>query len=520
MKITEKIKSSLIKFLNFGEYKILEESSHTLLMNGFDDPWLINIYAISLAKQKKYNLAKKYLNYLCENFKNAFDPFFNLGNLYRDSEENENALGSYLKAHELDRKNIDCINEITKIYTDKNKNIKKATTYNKLALKLNPNSSFAVQNSAQILLNTGEFEKAIRQFNKAINLSNDQETINKIHASIGIAKTGLGLYAEARKLLQLVNNDDSKYNISVIDLREGNFKNGWKNFFEKNRNIRGGWNNLKLLPEWSPNKNFTFPLVLAEQGLGDQLMFCSLLNELKKRNIKFDLNIDTRLHNLLKNIFPATNFFDADDIKHDLNLKPYDSITCIGTLCKYFRNSESEFEKSDQLILYPDTKILKKMTKLFSSDKVKIGLSWNTTNPQQQKRNLSLKQFGFIFSRNDIELINLQYGDHTDEIRRVTKKYNKNFFNDGIDNTKDIDSLAAKMSICDIIITIDNTTAHLAGLLNLPTLLLLPKFCDWRWLINRKESLWYPSLKLIRQDKINNWDSVLKDVSHYINKIS
>ena len=65
MKITEKIKSSLIKFLNFGEYKILEESSHTLLMNGFDDPWLINIYAISLAKQKKYDTAKKHLNYLC-----------------------------------------------------------------------------------------------------------------------------------------------------------------------------------------------------------------------------------------------------------------------------------------------------------------------------------------------------------------------------------------------------------------------------------------------------------------------
>ena len=516
MQVTEKIKSSLIKFLHFKEYEILENSSHTLLMNGFSDPWLINIYAISLAKLKKYDTAKKHLNYLCENFKNAFDPFFNLGNLYRDVEDGDNALRFYLKAHNLDKTNIDCINEITKIYADKN--IEKAKIYNKFALKLNPKSSFAVQNSAQILLNTGEFENAISKFKKAINFSNDQETINKLYASIGVAKIGLGLYAEARELLQLVDNDDSKYNVSALDLREGNFKSGWKNFFEKHRNIRGGWNNLKLLPEWSPDKKYTFPLVLAEQGLGDQLMFCSLLNELKKRNIKFDLNIDNRLHNLLKNIFPKTNFFDTDDIKADLNLKQYDSIISIANLCRHFRNSEREFLDSDQLILYPNPKLLKKLDELFPSDKVKIGLSWNTTNPQQQKRNLKLKQFGFIFSRDNFELINLQYGDHTDEIKRISKKYNKNFFNDGIDNSNDIDGLAAKMSICDVIITIDNSTAHLAGMLNLPTLVLLPKASDWRWLINRSESLWYPSLKLIRQDKNDDWGNVLKEVSHYINK--
>ena len=74
------------------------------------------------------------------------------------------------------------------------------------------------------------------------------------------------------------------------------------------------------------------------------------------------------------------------------------------------------------------------------------------------------------------------------------------------------------MSICDVIITIDNSTAHLAGMLNLPTLVLLPKASDWRWLINRSESLWYPSLKLIRQDKNDDWGNVLKEVSHYINK--
>jgi ADP-heptose:LPS heptosyltransferase len=81
-----------------------------------------------------------------------------------------------------------------------------------------------------------------------------------------------------------------------------------------------------------------------------------------------------------------------------------------------------------------------------------------------------------------------------------------------IDQLSDLDIFAAQIAAMDLVITIDNSTAHLAGALGVPVWVLLPFAPDWRWLLDREDCLWYPTMRLFRQTELGNWQSVVERV--------
>jgi ADP-heptose:LPS heptosyltransferase len=81
-----------------------------------------------------------------------------------------------------------------------------------------------------------------------------------------------------------------------------------------------------------------------------------------------------------------------------------------------------------------------------------------------------------------------------------------------VNQLADIDLFAAQIAAMDLVITIDNSTAHLAGALGIPTCVLLPFASDWRWLQGREDSPWYPTLRLFRQPSCGDWQSVVRRV--------
>jgi ADP-heptose:LPS heptosyltransferase len=81
-----------------------------------------------------------------------------------------------------------------------------------------------------------------------------------------------------------------------------------------------------------------------------------------------------------------------------------------------------------------------------------------------------------------------------------------------VDQLSDLDTFAAQIAAMDLVITIDNSTAHLAGALGVPVWALLPFAPDWRWLLDREDCLWYPTMRLFRQMEPGNWQSVVERV--------
>lgn len=181
----------------------------------------------------------------------------------------------------------------------------------------------------------------------------------------------------------------------------------------------------------------------------------------------------------------------------------------IGSLGKFFRNNEEDF-----LTKYEKTKIFKNNKIIKKNNKKLIGLSWHTNNKQfGTERNINLKEFSNIFKNKDLNFINLQYGYHSDEIFDLKKKLEKEIFIENKnDNKNDLQGLSNNISNCDYVITIDNSTAHLAGFLNIKTYLLLSKVNNWRWIENRRDTPWYPNTKLIIQEKKNCWVSVINQL--------
>ena len=148
-----------------------------------------------------------------------------------------------------------------------------------------------------------------------------------------------------------------------------------------------------------------------------------------------------------------------------------------------------------------------------------IGLSWHTTNKQfGPERNINLDYFTPILEDKNLNFINLQYGNHEKEIISLESKLNRKIFiNRKNDNINNIDSLAENIKKCDLVITIDNSTVHLSGFLNINTFLLLPFVSDWRWQKSRNDTPWYSSVKLFRQKTKNDWTKVINQIKCIFN---
>jgi ADP-heptose:LPS heptosyltransferase len=156
-----------------------------------------------------------------------------------------------------------------------------------------------------------------------------------------------------------------------------------------------------------------------------------------------------------------------------------------------------------------------------NNKKLRIGISWHSV-AKGVGANRSIKLIELIQGINldNIEFVNLQYGDVADEIEYVRHSLGINVIQSTVNNYDDIVGLAALIETCDLVVSIDNTTIHLAGALGKPTLVLLPFVADWRWLLDRNDSPWYPSLKLYRQNARGDWGNVLEKIKRDLVSLS
>jgi ADP-heptose:LPS heptosyltransferase len=113
-----------------------------------------------------------------------------------------------------------------------------------------------------------------------------------------------------------------------------------------------------------------------------------------------------------------------------------------------------------------------------------------------------------------VRFVNLQYGDCAADLATVRQRLGIEILHDdAIDPLSDMDGFAAQVAAMDLVVSIDNSTVHLAGALGKPTWVLLPYVPDWRWLLDRDDSPWYGSVKLYRQCEDRNWEPVLQRVA-------
>ena len=153
---------------------------------------------------------------------------------------------------------------------------------------------------------------------------------------------------------------------------------------------------------------------------------------------------------------------------------------------------------------------------------LRIGISWRGGSGwEARKRSTSLRDWSGLFQRQDVQWVNLQYGDVSDELASLHTASGirvRSWPDD--DHFQDLEGLAAKIACLDLVITVSNVTAHLAGALGKKTLLILPHVPGWRWFEDHGKSPWYPDTTLIRQTSPGDWTDVFRRLDRLCDDIA
>jgi tetratricopeptide (TPR) repeat protein len=494
---------------------------------------------------------------------NLYDAYYNLGNAYRDKGQLDEAISSYQKAIQLNpnfapgycnlgsvlqqkglpeeaiisyqraiRHNPDFAEahyNLGNVFLQDKGQVDEAISCYQKALQIKPDYPDALINLGVALKNKGQVDEAIIRYQKALQITPDN---GNAYFNFGLAVEDKGRLEEAisyyRKAVQIDPGlVYAHWNLSLALLLTGNFGEGWEKYewrWERKENISRRYNFSK--PSWDGSSlEGKSIFVYSEQGVGDEIMFASCLPDIISQAAVCIVACEKRLVPLFCRSFPdcvVIEHFDPDD-SYPARLPPVDVKIAIGSLPKFLRPDLGSFPEQ-KAYLIPDAQKSKMWRDRFTllGNGLEVGISWRggTTPDEKSARSIFLDQWVQLFSVQGINYINLQYGDCDEELRKAKEKFGVTIYDwEDADPLKDLDNFASQVAALDLVISIDNATVHMAGALGIPVWTLLPFAPNWRWMLDREDSPWYPTMRLFRQPSSGDWQSVVDRVKYALSEL-
>lgn len=308
---------------------------------------------------------------------------------------------------------------------------------------------------------------------------------------------------------------DAKWTMGLMAMQMGDFERGWALYDERWGSPSFKSPPLKTrLPEWRPYRAYESVLVWCEQGIGDQLLYSSLLKKVKSCTKKVTVMIDIRLAGLLQRANPDIKF-----IPHSakVNNSEYDSHIPIGSIGRHFIKTKADIEEYVQYkYIKPDRKRIDQVNEelKFDDGSFVIGLSWASTAPRIDKhKSIKLEELVGLWDIPNAQVISLQYGKPEHDIEAFEAQTGKKIWQTTVGNFFDLEGVAATMALCDVVVSVSNANVHIAGAMGKPTYVLdANKLWYWNHK-NGRESLFYPSVKLFpRESMTAPWDEQVKEL--------
>jgi Tfp pilus assembly protein PilF len=386
------------------------------------------------------------------------------------------------------------------------------------AIAINKNGASYYSNLGNALQAQGKLDEAAEEYRHSLVLRPDS---TEVRVNLGNVLRLMGNLDEAlvqyRKALSLKPNyPPAALGEALVQLHQGDFAAGWHNFeIRWQSEDHGTPRRTYQQPLWKGDKLTSGRLLIwGEQGIGDEIMFAGLLSDVLRTGNHCVLDCDARLKPLFARSFPEMDVVAGNAMNCPLGFTAH---VPIGSLPSLFRTTTAAFAATTSPYLTADPAQRERFRERYNDGKRLVGLAWHTSNQNAIKmgrnRSMDLSWFAPLFEHSDIRWISLQYGDHDFLEAQAATAGAPIFIDRSVDQLSDIDMFAAQVAAMDMVITIDNSTAHLAGALGVPVWTLLPFASDWRWLQTRGDSPWYPTMCLFRQPKPGDWQSVMQRVN-------
>ena len=307
---------------------------------------------------------------------------------------------------------------------------------------------------------------------------------------------------------------EPRMNKGLLCLMGGRFVEGWPLYEARwSGSLAAAYDRPYPLPRWNGGPVGRL-VAWGEQGIGDQVLYASMLGDLRALAASIVLEVEPRLVPLFARSFPG---IDVVGMTKDLYSGDADVHSALSGLGRFLRPSWDSFGHPEQGYLVADAARAAALRKRLAADRNPvIGVSWRSTAKTIGK-SAELRDFAPILQLPGCRCIDLQYGDTRAERDAFERELGLRLeCVDDIDNMNDIDGLAALMTACDVVVTVSNTNAHLAGALGRPTLVFVPvgKASMWYWFKNRQKSPWYAHAETRHQASGQPWaDLIARSVS-------
>jgi tetratricopeptide (TPR) repeat protein len=247
-------------------------------------------------------------------------------------------------------------------------------------------------------------------------------------------------------------------------------------------------------------------LLHAEQGLGDTVQFVRYVPQLAQMGARVVLEVPPMLKELLAGLDGV-----AAVIARGEPLPPYDVHCPLGSLPLALKTGASNIPADIPYLRAAGSTLDKWRLRLEKLPSPRIALAWSgsSAHPNDRNRSLSLAQLEPLLSAPGVSFISVQRELHTGDAEALSR--DPRILNLGPE-LNDFSDTAAVLTLCDLVICVDTSVAHVAGALGRPAFVLLPFQPDWRWILERDASPWYPAVRLFRQSAIGDWIGVVQRV--------
>lgn len=453
----------------------------------------------------------------------------NLGIAFHEMGMLDEAVQSHVTAQMLDGENIYGLNKLADTYI-KQREFKKAYDIYRRVIELAPNDPNSHLKLGTSMYNSEDlYDDAIEHFDRALALNPD---LAVTHNNIGATKYGHGLIEEGIAAMEHAlalrpNYKTVRHNLALAKLLLGEYKIGWEHHevrlsLAERRAVYVLVHRLfQVIPKWDGKSSLKGKslLLMHEQGFGDTIQFVRYVHLLLEQGVHVAVHVVDGLERLFRTLPPQIKLVKHSDklpncdVSYLMMSLPHalgtDSVEQIPAFSSYLSANDDDTSRA---------KVLLEQKTLVADAKLRVGVVWagNPDHGSDLKRSIPLDTMAELFDMKHIQFVSLQKGGKAGDLERVENEFH--VINAG-QHFNDFADTAGMIANLDLVISVDTSVVHLAGAMGAPTWTLLASTPDWRWLRDRTDSPWYPSMRLFRQNKRNDWQGVIAEVRTELQKI-
>ena len=389
------------------------------------------------------------------------------------------------------------------------------------ASRVAPDFAVPPNNLGVIALERGQYDEAVQLFERALRLD---PHFSDAWCNLGNTYKSMGRMNDARRAYDTALQHDTSHagahwNRALLLLLQSAYLQAWPDY-AWGYAARERTQRRFPFDQWRSGTSIAQSVfVFPEEGVGDEVFYARFIPTLIARCRRVVVECDPRLQNLLSHSFPQATFLAKNknqrlpEIAHlgqiDLALGANDIMQAL--------NITAPTIPTPAAFLRPDDALRQTWKARLGEIKAnrRIGIAWRGgKDPQlQRERSLPLASLQPLFTIPGIAWINLQYGDHNEEIAAIQKSAGVTLHHySDINPLIDLEHYTAMIANLDLVISIDNSTVHFSNALNVPTWVMLSMAPEWRWGLHSEAVAWHPCARLFRQHQLHRWDSVIQRI--------